>query len=120
MKDRKLSVNVESSGCAECGRCREAWQMGGSGAWECDRVSSCRKVEVAGARCKGRNRKTWKECVDDDMEVLGLHQGHTNAFLACDRITLGVFQKCHRREKIDFLFNKLALGFSKTYAHISY
>ena len=20
-----------------------------------------------------RNRKTWKECVDDDMEVLGLH-----------------------------------------------
>ena len=30
-------------------------------------------VEVAGARCKGRNRKTWKECVDDDMKVLGLH-----------------------------------------------
>ena len=32
--------------------------------------STCRKVEVAGARCKGR--KTWKECVDDDMKVLGL------------------------------------------------
>ena len=24
-------------------------------------------------RCKERNRKTWKECVDDDMKVLGLH-----------------------------------------------
>ena len=21
-----------------------------------------------GVRCKGRNRKTWKECVDDDMK----------------------------------------------------
>ena len=38
-----------------------------------DWVSACRKVEVAGARCKGRKRKTWKECVDNDMEVLGLH-----------------------------------------------
>ena len=23
-------------------------------------------------RCRGRNRKTWRECVDDDMKVLGL------------------------------------------------
>ena len=37
-----------------------------------DWVSACRKVEVAGVRCRGRNRKTWKECVDDDMEMLGL------------------------------------------------
>ena len=22
---------------------------------------------------QGRNRKTWKKCVDDDMRVLGLH-----------------------------------------------
>ena len=38
-----------------------------------DWVLACRKVEVTGARCKRRNRKTWKECVDKDMEVLGLH-----------------------------------------------
>ena len=38
-----------------------------------DWVSACRKVEVAGMRCKGRNRKTWKECVDDDMKMLELH-----------------------------------------------
>ena len=24
-------------------------------------------------RCRGRNRKTWRECVEDNMEVLGLH-----------------------------------------------
>ena len=35
--------------------------------------SSCRNMEVAGARCKGRNRKTWNENVDDDMKVLVLH-----------------------------------------------
>ena len=28
-----------------------------------DWVSACRKVDVAGARCKGRNKKTWKVCV---------------------------------------------------------
>ena len=38
-----------------------------------DWVSACRKVEVVGARCKEKQRKTWKECVDNDMEVLGLH-----------------------------------------------
>ena len=36
-----------------------------------DWVSACRKVELAGR--DGRNRKTWKECVDDDMKVLALH-----------------------------------------------
>ena len=38
-----------------------------------DWVSACRKVEVAGATCPERKRKTWKECVDDDMKKLGLH-----------------------------------------------
>ena len=38
-----------------------------------DWVSACSRVEVAGMRCKGRNRKTWKECVDEDKEVQGLH-----------------------------------------------
>ena len=28
-----------------------------------DWVSACRKVKVAGVRCWGGNRKTWKECV---------------------------------------------------------
>ena len=32
-----------------------------------DWVSACRKVEVAGARCRGSNKKIWTECVDDDM-----------------------------------------------------
>ena len=37
-----------------------------------DWVSVYRKVEVAGVRCRGRNRETWGESVDDDMKVLGL------------------------------------------------
>ena len=37
-----------------------------------DWVSACRKVKVAGVGCRGKNRKTWGECVDVDMEVLGL------------------------------------------------
>ena len=38
-----------------------------------DWVSACRKMEVAETRCKEKKRKTWKECVDDDTKVLGLH-----------------------------------------------
>ena len=34
-----------------------------------DWVTVCREVEVAGVRCRGRNRKTWKECVDNNIEV---------------------------------------------------
>ena len=36
-------------------------------------MSSCRNVVVAGVRCAGRGRKTWYECVKDDMKALGLH-----------------------------------------------
>ena len=35
-------------------------------------ASACRNVVVAGVRCAGRGRKTWRECVRDDMEELGL------------------------------------------------
>ena len=28
-------------------------------------VDDCRNVEVAGVKCRGR--KTWRECVNDDM-----------------------------------------------------
>ena len=38
-----------------------------------DWVSACRNVMVAGVRCVGRGRKTWRECVKDDMDELGLH-----------------------------------------------
>ena len=38
-----------------------------------DWVLACRNVVVAGVRCAGRGRKTWKECVKDDMIELGLH-----------------------------------------------
>ena len=33
----------------------------------------CRPVVVAGVRCAGRGRKTWREFVKDDMDELGLH-----------------------------------------------
>ena len=36
-------------------------------------MSACRNVVVAGVRCAVRNRKTWRECVKDDMDELGLH-----------------------------------------------
>ena len=38
-----------------------------------DWVSACRNVVVAGVKCVGRDRKTWGECVKDDMDELGLH-----------------------------------------------
>ena len=37
-----------------------------------DWVSPCRNFEVVGAKCQGRSRKTWGECVRGDMKLLGL------------------------------------------------
>ena len=36
-------------------------------------VPAYRNVVMAGVRCAGRGRKTWRECVKDDMDELGLH-----------------------------------------------
>ena len=38
-----------------------------------DWVSACINVVVAGERCAGRGRKTWRECVKDDVDELDLH-----------------------------------------------
>ena len=38
-----------------------------------DWVSACRGLVVEGARGRGRSRKTWEQCVRDDMKLLGLH-----------------------------------------------
>ena len=35
-------------------------------------VSACRVLEVPGDKDRGRGRKTWGECVDGDMRLLGL------------------------------------------------
>ena len=37
-----------------------------------DWVSCCREFEVAGAKSKGRSRKTWSECVKTDLRSLGM------------------------------------------------
>ena len=37
-----------------------------------DWVKASQKFEVEGKRGRGRARKTWMECVEDDMKVLGL------------------------------------------------
>ena len=38
-----------------------------------DWVLACRNVVVAGVTCVGRGRKTWRECVKEDTDELGLH-----------------------------------------------
>lgn len=44
-------------------------------------VSACREIKVVGSNGPGRGRKTWRECVVDDMRRLGLSRE-----LAQDRI----------------------------------
>src|SRR5664279_2814161 len=39
-----------------------------------DWVSACRNIAVLGERGRGRGRKTWKECVANDMKKLTLKQ----------------------------------------------
>ena len=37
-------------------------------------MSACREIEVDGSRGHGRGRKTWQECVKDDMKRFGLRR----------------------------------------------
>ena len=80
LKDRKHSVDWYSllgvDSVAEVVRCGR-----GLGMWfghverknGDDWVSACRSVVVAEVRCADRGRKTWRECVKNDMDELGLH-----------------------------------------------
>ena len=38
-----------------------------------DRVKACQRLEVSGRRGRGMSKKTWRECVAEDMRVLGLN-----------------------------------------------
>src|SRR5207244_1030415 len=77
LSDRKRSEYLRSRLGIECvvevvRRGRLRWfghveRMVG-GEW----VSACRNVKVKGKGCKGRPRKTWLECVKDDMKELNL------------------------------------------------
>ena len=78
LKDRKRSVDLY---CLLGVRCVAEVVRYGRLRWfghvECksgdDWVSACRNVVVAGVRRAGRSRKTRRECVEDDVEELGLH-----------------------------------------------
>ena len=37
-----------------------------------DWTSACRNIEVVGTKSRGRNKKTWEECVRQDLKRLGL------------------------------------------------
>jgi hypothetical protein len=39
-----------------------------------DWVKACQRLEVAGRRSRGRGKKTWRECVAEDMRALGLEE----------------------------------------------
>ena len=56
-------------------------------------MSACRNVVVAGVRCAGRGRKTWRECVKDDMDELGLHSEWV-VFLQ------GYVERSHREKRL--------------------
>src|ERR1043165_3590801 len=44
---------------------------------ECDWVSACRNIKVAGSRSRGRPKKAWMEFVDNEMSVLRLKREMT-------------------------------------------
>jgi len=39
-----------------------------------DWISTCRELQVVGTKGKGRGRKTWNECVKEDIKRLGLRK----------------------------------------------
>ena len=54
-----------------------------------DWVKACQRLEVSGRRGRGRGRKTWRECVAEDMKVLGLEERDVQDRLKWRRGILG-------------------------------
>ena len=79
LKDRKTTEELRQrlGIVSVCDRVREGrlrWFGHVERKVEGDWVSACRNVTVAGERGRGRGRKTWKECVADDMRRMGLRR----------------------------------------------
>jgi hypothetical protein len=82
LRDRRSSDELNErlgiEGVAKVVRCgRLRWfghlERKNEGDW----VSDCREFEVAGARGRGRSKKTWSECVKKDLSSLGLKKEWT-------------------------------------------
>ena len=54
-----------------------------------DWVLACTNMEVVGDRKRGRGRKTWRECVNDDTKTLGLKKEEAQDRLAWRRSISG-------------------------------
>ena len=54
-----------------------------------DWVSACRVLEVEGSRGRSRGRKTWQECVDEDMRVLKVKREDAQDRVTWRRAILG-------------------------------
>ena len=77
LKDRRKLVELRERLGIECvgevvSRGRLRWYGHVERRDKVDWVSACRELEVEGMRGKGRGKKTWVECVKDDMRRLGL------------------------------------------------
>ena len=77
LKDRKQSKDLNNlldiqsvADVVRCGRLR--WFVHMEHYNVDDWVSACKSVEVTGLKCRGRGRKIWGECVNDDMKLLSL------------------------------------------------
>ena len=77
LKDRKSSEELRGRLGIECvtdvvrrGRLRWFGHVERKSVDDC--VAACRNLVVDGKRCRGRGRKTWNECVSEDLKKFGL------------------------------------------------
>ena len=61
-----------------------------------DWVSACRNMAVSGERGRGRCRKTWKDCMVDDMRQLRLKQEDAQDRAVWGMVFWGTVQPCKR------------------------
>jgi len=79
LKDRKSSEELRErlgvkcvSDVVRCERLRWFGHAERKSSEDC--ASACRSLKVDGVKGRGRPRKTWNECVGDDLKELGLNK----------------------------------------------
>ena len=104
LRDRRSSVELNErlgiEGIVKVVRCgRLRWfghlERKNGGDW----VSRCREIEVAGAKRRGRGKKTWFECVKNDLSSLGLKKEWTQDRVEWRRLIGGTVQPAQAQKR---------------------
>ena len=68
-------------------------------------MKACQKIEIAGKRGRGRGKKTWSQCIDEDLRALQLNVRDAQDRLVWRR---GIWGNCLTHTSMEYSIEELS------------